>query len=47
VPVINGVVAADNLEQAIERCGTKAGNKGWSAVQAAIEMANVYKQLDK
>lgn len=47
MPVINGVVAADNLEQAIERCGTKAGNKGWSAVQAAIEMANVYKQLDK
>jgi 6,7-dimethyl-8-ribityllumazine synthase len=47
VPVINGVVAADNLEQAIERCGTKAGNKGWSAVQAAIEMANVYRQLDK
>lgn len=47
IPVINGVVAADNLEQAIERCGTKAGNKGWSAVQAAIEMANVYKQLGK
>ncbi|MEI6970912.1 MAG: 6,7-dimethyl-8-ribityllumazine synthase [bacterium] len=47
VPVINGVVAADNLEQAIERCGTKAGNKGWSAMQAAIEMANVYKQIGK
>jgi len=43
VPVINGVVCAGNLEQAIERCGTKAGNKGWSAAQAAIEMANVYK----
>ncbi len=42
-PVINGVVCANNLEQAIERCGTKAGNKGWGAAQAAIEMANLYK----
>jgi len=46
VPVINGVVCASTLEQAIERCGTKAGNKGWSAAQAAIEMANVCKELD-
>jgi 6,7-dimethyl-8-ribityllumazine synthase len=45
VPVINGVVCAGNLEQAIERCGTKAGNKGWSAGLAAIEMANLYKNL--
>ncbi len=45
VPVINGVVAADNLEQAIERCGTKAGNKGWQAAEAAIEMANLFKAL--
>ncbi|MCE9615602.1 MAG: 6,7-dimethyl-8-ribityllumazine synthase [Lentisphaerae bacterium] len=45
VPVINGVVSADTLEQAIERSGTKAGNKGWQAAQAAIEMANVYKAL--
>jgi 6,7-dimethyl-8-ribityllumazine synthase len=45
VPVINGVVAADNLEQAVERCGTKAGNKGWSAAQAAIEMANLFKEI--
>jgi 6,7-dimethyl-8-ribityllumazine synthase len=44
-PVINGVVCADNLEQAIERCGTKAGNKGWSAALAAIEMANLAKLL--
>jgi 6,7-dimethyl-8-ribityllumazine synthase len=43
--VINGIVFADNLEQGIERCGTKAGNKGWSAMQAAIEMANLYKEL--
>ncbi len=45
VPVINGVVCAGNLEQAIERCGTKAGNKGWNAALAAIEMANLYKQI--
>jgi 6,7-dimethyl-8-ribityllumazine synthase len=45
VPVINGLVCADNLEQAIERSGTKAGNKGWQAAQAAIEMANVFGAL--
>lgn len=41
LPVVNGVVCAQTLEQAIERCGTKAGNKGWSAALAAIEMANL------
>lgn len=45
VPVINGVVCAGTLEQAIERCGTKAGNKGWNAAQAAIEMANLFAAL--
>jgi 6,7-dimethyl-8-ribityllumazine synthase len=45
VPVINGVVCANTLEQAIERCGTKGGNKGWNAGLAAIEMANLYKIL--
>ena len=45
VPVINGVVVADNLDQAIERCGTKSGNKGWQAAQAAIEMANLFKLI--
>lgn len=45
IPVINSVVCADNLEQAIERCGTKAGNKGWSGALAAIEMANLYQQM--
>ena len=45
VPVINGVVCADTLEQAIERCGTKAGNKGWTAAQAAVEMVNLYAAL--
>lgn len=45
VPVINGVVCAGNLEQAIERCGTKAGNKGWQAMLAAIEMANLSREM--
>jgi 6,7-dimethyl-8-ribityllumazine synthase len=39
------VVCANSLEQAIERCGTKAGNKGWHAVLSAIEMARLYEQL--
>jgi 6,7-dimethyl-8-ribityllumazine synthase len=41
VPVIFGIVTTDTIEQAIERAGTKAGNKGWSAAVAAIEMANL------
>ena len=41
VPVADGVVAAESLEQAVERCGTKQGNKGFSAMQTAVEMANV------
>lgn len=45
VPVADGVVTAENLEQAVERCGTKQGNKGFSAMQAAIEIANVLKQV--
>ena len=45
VPVLDGVVSAENLEQAVERCGTKQGNKGFGAMQAAIEMVNVMKQL--
>ena len=45
VPVLNGVVSAENLEQAVERCGTKQGNKGFAAMTAAIEMANVMKQV--
>ena len=43
VPVLDGVVSAENLEQAVERCGTKQGNKGFSAMQSAIEMANLLK----
>ena len=41
VPVIFGVITTDNIEQAIERAGTKAGNKGWDAAIAGIEMANL------
>jgi 6,7-dimethyl-8-ribityllumazine synthase len=45
VPVADGVVSAENLEQAVERCGTKQGNKGFAAMQAAIELANVIRQI--
>jgi 6,7-dimethyl-8-ribityllumazine synthase len=47
VPVIFGVVTTDTLEQAIERAGTKAGNKGWSAAIAAMEMANLLESVEK
>ncbi len=43
VPVIFGVLTTENIEQAIERAGTKAGNKGADAAKAAIEMANLLK----
>ena len=45
MPVIFGVLTTDNLEQAIERAGTKGGNKGFDAALAAIEMANLMKVL--
>lgn len=45
VPVIFGIVTTENIEQAIERAGTKAGNKGWDSAVAAIEMANLTKQF--
>ena len=47
VPVTYGMITADNLEQAIERSGTKAGNKGVDAALAAIEMANLTRVLSK
>ena len=46
VPVIYGVITTDTLEQAVERSGTKAGNKGFDAALSAIEMANLVKSLD-
>ena len=45
VPCIFGVITADNLEQAIERAGTKDGNKGRDAALSAIEMANLYEKV--
>jgi 6,7-dimethyl-8-ribityllumazine synthase len=45
VPVIFGVITSDTLEQAIERAGSKAGNKGWQAAASAIEMADLNSKL--
>ena len=45
LPVIYGLVTADTLDQAIERAGTKAGNKGWDAAMSAIEMVNLYRVI--
>jgi 6,7-dimethyl-8-ribityllumazine synthase len=45
VPVIFGVLTTENIEQAIERAGTKAGNKGADAAKSAIEMANLFKSI--
>jgi 6,7-dimethyl-8-ribityllumazine synthase len=44
-PVIFGVLTTDTIEQAIERAGTKSGNKGWDAALSAIEMANLLRQI--
>jgi 6,7-dimethyl-8-ribityllumazine synthase len=46
VPIANGVLTTDTIEQAIERAGTKAGNKGWDAAVTAIEMVSLAKALD-
>ncbi len=45
VPVVFGVLTTDTIEQAIERAGTKGGNKGWAAASTALEMANLVKTL--
>ena len=47
VPVIFGILTTDTIEQAIERAGSKAGNKGWSAAMAAVEMANLVEVVDQ
>jgi 6,7-dimethyl-8-ribityllumazine synthase len=47
IPVIFGVLTTETIEQAIERAGTKAGNKGWDAGVAAIEMANLSREFTK
>lgn len=46
VPISYGVLTPDTLEQAIERAGTKGGNKGWDAALSAIEMVNLFANLD-
>lgn len=45
IPVIFGVVTAENLEQAINRCGVKSGNKGFEAAMSAIEVVNLYREM--
>ncbi len=45
VPIIYGIITTDTIEQALERAGTKAGNKGWDAALTGIEMANLDRQL--
>lgn len=45
LPVIYGIITTDTIEQAVERAGTKSGNKGWDAALSAIEMVNLYKQF--
>ena len=47
VPVIFGIITADTIEQAIERAGAKAGNKGWSAAMSAVEMVNLIEAIDQ
>lgn len=47
VPMTFGVITAETLEQAVERAGTKMGNKGWEAALAAIEMARLSERLDR
>jgi len=46
IPVTFGVLTTDNLEQAIERAGSKSGNKGWDAAVSAMEMANLFNALE-
>lgn len=46
LPISFGVLTTDTLEQAIERAGSKAGNKGWDAAMAALEMANLLRQVE-
>ena len=47
IPVIFGILTTDTIEQAVERAGTKAGNKGWDAMMSAMEMADLFDALTK
>lgn len=46
IPIILGVLTTENIEQAIERAGTKVGNKGWDAAISALEMVNLYREME-
>ncbi|MFH1865582.1 MAG: 6,7-dimethyl-8-ribityllumazine synthase, partial [Candidatus Eisenbacteria bacterium] len=46
VPAVFGVVTADSLEQAMERAGSKSGNRGWDAAQSAMELADLYAAME-
>jgi 6,7-dimethyl-8-ribityllumazine synthase len=46
IPVIFGVLTTESIEQAVERAGTKSGNKGWDAATSAVEMANLVRRLE-
>jgi len=45
IPIVFGVLTTDSIEQAIERAGTKSGNKGWDAALAAIEMVDLFRKM--
>ncbi|MGA1840331.1 MAG: 6,7-dimethyl-8-ribityllumazine synthase [bacterium] len=45
IPIIYGIITTENIEQAVERAGTKAGNKGWDAAMAAMEMVDLYRKI--
>ena len=47
IPVVYGILTTDNIEQALERAGTKGGNKGWDAALAGIEMAQLLRELKR
>jgi len=47
VPVVFGVLTTETIEQAVERAGTKSGNRGWDAAASAVEMANLVRKLDE
>jgi 6,7-dimethyl-8-ribityllumazine synthase len=47
IPVVYGLITADDTDQAIQRAGTKSGNRGYDAMMTAIEMANLYRELKK
>ena len=47
IPVMFGVLTTENIEQAIERAGTKAGNKGYECAEGAIEMVNLIREIER